>query len=154
MLTSFLSQAQGQERQKEGQAEHDASHAAAKLGNYSVSSSGAVTKDNPDRSAGQWNQTVGAAKESLGGLVGSQSLKQSGRQQNLEGQQQEAQGQLTDFAAGVGNRVQGAVGGAVAGFTGDQEGQKHYEQLHAEGKTRQRGAEYDIQKEADARQDL
>jgi hypothetical protein len=77
-------------------------------------------------------------------------LKQSGRQQNLEGREQEAKGQLSDFGSGVGNRVQGTVGSAVAGLTGDREGQAHYDQLHAEGKTRQRGAEHDIQKQAEA----
>jgi uncharacterized protein YjbJ (UPF0337 family) len=137
-----------------------------------------VTKDDPNRSEGSWNQTVGSVKEAAGGLVGSevslllpapaachlptrptantdyslitQSLKQSGRQQNLEGQQQEAAGQVSDFASGVGNRVSGAVGGAVADITGDRSAQAEYQQQHDVGKTQQRGAEYDIQKQADA----
>ncbi|CRK23322.1 hypothetical protein BN1708_018021, partial [Verticillium longisporum] len=95
-------------------------------------------KDDPDRAAGSWNQTVGSAKEAVGGLVGSQNLKEQGRQQNLEGQQQEAKGQVNDFASGVGNRLQGSVGGAVAGLTGDKSGQQHYQDLHDTGKTQQR----------------
>lgn len=79
-----------------------------------------------------------------------QSLKSAGRQQNLEGQQQEAKGQLSDFGSGIANRAQGTVGGAVASMTGDKSGQAHYDQMRAEGKTQQRGAEYDIQKQAEA----
>ena len=77
-------------------------------------------------------------------------MKQSGRQQNLEGQQQEAKGQVSDFGSGIGNRVQGTVGGAVAGLAGDREGQAHYDQLRAEGKTQQRGVEHDLQKKGEA----
>ena len=79
-----------------------------------------------------------------------QNLKQAGRQQNLEGQQQEAKGQLNDFGSGLAGRAQGAIGSAVSGLTGDQAGHAHYEQMRAEGKTQQRGAEHDIQKQAEA----
>ena len=81
---------------------------------------------------------------------GTQSLKSAGRQQNLEGQQQEAKGQLNDLSSGIGSRIQGTVGGAVAGATGDSEGQAHYDQMRAEGKTQQRGVEHDLQKQAEA----
>lgn len=50
----------------------------------------------------------------------------------------------------MGDRVQGTVGGAVAGLTGDRSGQEHYEELHDKGKTQQRGAEHDISKQAEA----
>jgi hypothetical protein len=79
-----------------------------------------------------------------------QSLKSSGRQQNLEGQQQEAKGQIHDYGHGMGDRVQGTVGSAVAGVTGDKSGQEHYEALHDKGKTQQRGAEHDIQKQGES----
>ena len=82
--------------------------------------------------------------------LSSQSLKASGRQQNLEGQQQEAKGQLSDYGSGISNRAQGAVGSAISGITGDKDGQAHYEQMRAEGKTQQRGAEHDIIKQAEA----
>jgi len=93
---------------------------------------------------------AGSAKESIGGLIGNESLKNAGRQQNLEGQQQQARGQLSDFGSGIGDRVQGTVGGAVAGLTGDKSGQAHYESLHDEGKTKQRGVEAELQKQAEA----
>lgn len=73
-----------------------------------------------------------------------QSLKSAGRQQNLEGQQQEAKGQLNDLGLGMASRVQGVVGGAVASLTGDKAGQEHYDKMRAEGKSQQRGAEHDI----------
>ena len=53
-------------------AEQEASHTAAKLGPYTASTSGAVTKDDPNRSQGAWNQTVGSGKEFVGGLIGSE----------------------------------------------------------------------------------
>ncbi|GFP52651.1 hypothetical protein ACSS6W_003263 [Trichoderma asperelloides] len=143
-------QAKGEIRQDKAKAEYDASQATAKLPGGTISSTGAFAKDDPNRTEGSWNQTIGSAKETLGGLIGNESLKQAGRQQNLEGQQQEAKGQLHDYGHGMGDRVQGTVGGAVAGLTGDKEGQAHYEELHDKGKTQQRGAEHDIQKQAEA----
>ncbi|KXH59823.1 hypothetical protein CNYM01_05400 [Colletotrichum nymphaeae SA-01] len=148
---STADQNKGEAKQDKAQLEHDASHATAKVPGFTATAGG-VTKDDPDRAGGSWNQTVGSAKETVGGLVGSENLKQQGREQNLEGQQQEAKGQLNDYTSGIGNRVQGTIGGAVAGLTGDKAGQAHYEGLHDTGKTQQRGAEHDIQKQAEARQ--
>ena len=83
--------------------------------------------------------------------MSAQNLKQAGRQQNLEGQQREAAGQLSDYGSGISDRATGAVGGAVSSLTGDREAQRQYEQQHDLGKTRQRGAEVDIQKQAEAK---
>lgn len=76
-----------------------------------------------------------------------QDLKRQGQQQNAQGKAQEAQGQLSDYGSGVTNRVTGAVGGAVAGITGDREAQVKAQEQHDVGKTQQRGAEADIQKQ-------
>lgn len=84
--------------------------------------------------------------------MNAQDLKAQGRQQNLEGQSQEAKGQLNDYSSGIGGRVQGTVGGAIAGLTGDKSGEQHYKDMHDEGKTRQRGAEHDIIKQGEAGQ--
>ncbi|KAK4219121.1 putative cruciform dna recognition protein [Rhypophila decipiens] len=143
-------QAEGKAKQEKADAEYDASHATAKLGPVTVTTSG-VTKDHPDRSAGSWNQTVGSAKEAAGGLVGSESLKQSGREQNREGQEQEAAGQVSDLASGTADRVTGTVGSAVAGLTGDRAKKAEYQKQHDTGKTQQRGVEHDLNKEAEAR---
>jgi len=140
-------QREGQAKKDKAELENDVSHATAKVGPYSASTSGAVTKDDPNRSEGSWNQTVGSAKESFGGLVGAEGLKRSGQEQNAMGKEQEAKGQLTDFGSGVGNRVAGTVGGAVAGITGDRDAQLNAQQQHDIGKTQQRGAEADIQKQ-------
>jgi hypothetical protein len=80
-----------------------------------------------------------------------QSLKQAGRDQNRAGQEQEARGQINDFTSGVGDRVTGALGSAAAGLTGDRAKQEEYQAKHDTGKTQQRGAEIDIQKQAEAR---
>jgi len=137
----------GEAKKDKASVEHDLSHATAKVGNLSASTSGAVTVDDPNRSKGSWNQTVGSGKEMLGNLTGAEGLKQEGRQQNLEGQGQEAQGQLNDLGEGFANRVSGAVGGAVAGLTGERDAQIRAQQQHDVGKTQQRGAEHDIRKQ-------
>lgn len=62
----------GEAKKTKAELENDASHATVKLPGISASSSGAVTKDDPNRQEGAWNQTVGSAKEALGGLVGSE----------------------------------------------------------------------------------
>ena len=77
-------------------------------------------------------------------------MKQAGREQNLAGQGQEARGQLSDLGKGIGDRAQGALGGAMAGLTGDRAAQEMYAAQHDEGKTRQRGVELDLDKQAQA----
>lgn len=145
-----ISQAKAEQTKNQAEAERDVSGAAAKAGPFTVSSSGAATKDNPDRTQGSWDQTIGSGKETVGNLIGNESLKHEGRDQNLKGQGQEAQGQLSDFGTGVSSRVQGAVGGAAASLTGDRARQEEYADMHDEGKTRQRGAELDMNKTAGA----
>jgi len=142
--------AQGQIKQNKAEAENDASHAAAKAGPFTLSSTGAVAKDNTDRTDGSWNQTVGAAKEAVGGLVGAEGLRQEGIQQNREGKGQEAAGQLNDLGKGLQDRVGGTVGGIVAGVTGNTAAQGEYQKQHDTGKTLQRGVEADLQKQADS----
>ena len=139
-------QTAGADKRDEAKIKDDASHATAKAGPYTVSASG-VARDDPQRSEGSWNQTIGSAKESLGGLVGAEGLRQEGREQNRQGQGQEAQGQLSDLGGGVTDRVKGAVGGAAHGVTGNREEQARYQDMHDKGKTMQRGVEADMQKQ-------
>ena len=75
-------------------------------------------------------------------------MKKSGREQNLEGQQQEAKGQLNDLGSGMADRVSGTLGSAVAGVTGNKAASAEYQKQHDTGKAQQRGAEHDIQKQA------
>lgn len=65
-------QAQGQARKEQGKAEHDLSHATAKVPGGAVSGSGAAVSDDPNRTQGSWNQTMGSAKEAVGGLLGNE----------------------------------------------------------------------------------
>jgi uncharacterized protein YjbJ (UPF0337 family) len=147
-LTLF--QAQGENRKTAAEVEKEASHTAAKAGPFTVSASGGVAQDDPNRTQGSWNQNMGAAKEAIGGFVGAEGLKQEGIQQNREGKGQEAQGQMSDLGKGVHDRVGGTVGGAVAGLTGNAAQKAEAQKQHDEGKARQRGVEADLQKEADA----
>lgn len=82
----------------------------------------------------------------LGNAIGNENLRRTGIEQNQEGKAQEAKGQLSDLGQGIGDRVTGSVGSAVAGLTGNREDQQKYADIHDEGKTRQRGAELDIEK--------
>ncbi|KAF2822118.1 hypothetical protein CC86DRAFT_458629 [Ophiobolus disseminans] len=144
---STTDQVQGDQKKATAHAEKDLSHATAKAGPFAVSSSGGVAKDNPDRTAGSWNQNVGAAKEALGGFVGAEGLKQEGIRQNQEGKGQEAAGQVNDLGKGIGDRVGGTIGGAVAGLTGNQAQKAEAQRQHDEGKARQRGVEADLQRQ-------
>lgn len=65
-------QAKGEVRQDKAHAEYDASQAAVKLPGGTISSTGAYAKDDPNRTEGSWNQTLGSAKETLGGLIGNE----------------------------------------------------------------------------------
>ena len=81
-------------------------------------------------------------------MVGSEDLRRSGVDQNAAGKSQEAKGQLSDYGSGMADRASGAVGGAVAGLTGDRAKQQEMADKHDQGKTLQRGAEADIDKKA------
>lgn len=84
-------------------------------------------------------------------MLGSENLKQSGKEQHDQGVGQKAAGQLYDYAAGIGNRVARAVNSAISAVMGDQQGQASAERQHDTGKTLQRGVETEAQQEADAR---
>jgi uncharacterized protein YjbJ (UPF0337 family) len=146
MLT--VSQRNADTKRATADAEHDLSHTAAKAGPFTVSPSGGVAKDDPNRTAGSWNQTVGSAKEAVGGLVGAEGLRQEGVRQNEEGKGQEAEGQVKDLGKGLHDRVGGTIGGAVAGLTGNAAQQSEAQRQHDDGKARQRGVEADLQKQA------
>lgn len=73
----------------------------------------------------------------IGGLVGAEGLKQEGQRQNAEGKQQEAAGQVNDYGKGISDRVQGTIGGAVAGLTGNRADEAKYQAQHDQGKTQQ-----------------
>lgn len=150
-INKTLTQGQtaGENKKAEADLKNDASHAGANIGGYSVSASG-VAQNDPNRSAGSWNQTLGSGKETLGNLLGNESLKQQGAQQNQEGKEQEAKGQLNDLGSGIADRVSGTVGGAVAGITGNQADKAKFEAQHDQGKTQQRGVEADLDKQARA----
>ena len=69
---STTDQQAGQNKQDKARLENDASHAAVSGLGFSASSSGAVTKNDPNRQEGSWNQTIGSGKEMVGNLVGSE----------------------------------------------------------------------------------
>ncbi|EAW09953.1 CsbD family protein [Aspergillus clavatus NRRL 1] len=140
-------QAQGEATQNQGQAQHAASHETAKLGPVSADPhTGAAAKDNSNRTAGAWDQTIGSAKESVGNLIGNENLRREGQEQNASGKAQEAKGQLQDWGEGVSDRAKGAFGSAGAALKGDRTEEEKWRDVHDEGKVRQRGAEADMEK--------
>ncbi|KAF2858428.1 hypothetical protein K470DRAFT_259842 [Piedraia hortae CBS 480.64] len=130
----------GANKQHEANIKDSASHAGTSAGGFAIGPTG-VAKENPDRQEGSWDQTLGSAKEAIGGLVGADGLKQQGTQQRTEGEAKQASGELSDLGAGVSDRVKGTLGGAAAGLTGDREKQLEYQTMHDQGKALQRGTE-------------
>jgi len=138
---------QGGTTKKQAETEQDASHTTAKVSPFTADpNTGAAAKADPGRSGGSWNQTVGAAKESIGNLIGNENLRQEGIRQNAEGKSQEAKGQVQDFSEGITKRVQGALGSVGAAITGDRESEARWRDIQDEGKAKHKGAEADILK--------
>jgi uncharacterized protein YjbJ (UPF0337 family) len=151
LTDAFSVQVEGESTKLQGETENANSHTIGRIGNISADpNTGAVAKDNEDRTSGSWNQTLGSAKESIGNLIGSENLRQQGINQNQQGKEQEAKGQLADLGAGIQNRAQGALGNVGAAVLGDRDQQAKYQDMHDEGKARQRGVEAELQKQADA----
>ncbi|CAL5867957.1 uncharacterized protein PFLUO_LOCUS2180 [Penicillium psychrofluorescens] len=127
--------------------EHAASHTTAKVGPFAADpNTGATAKDDPSRSNASWDQTVGSTKEAVGNMIGNESLRRAGVEQNAAGKEAEAKGQLKDWGQGIADRAQGTVGGIQAAVTGDREEEQKWRDMHDEGKVRQRGAEADMAK--------
>ena len=144
-----MSKDKGEAHKAEADTTKEGSHTVGKVGSLSFTPSGGISTDDPRRSQGQYDQTMGSAKETLGNLVGAEGLKKEGAEQNTRGKGTEAEGQLSDFGSGAADRAKGAFGGAVAGLTGDREAQQKYQMMHDDGKAGQRSAEMDIQKQAE-----
>jgi uncharacterized protein YjbJ (UPF0337 family) len=110
------------------------------------------SEEGPQRKqGGQWNQTIGATKEAVGGFFGAEQMKQEGREQNIRGQQQEAQGQVKNMVGGVADRVQGSVGSTVAGAMGNKDAQHKFDEQLESGKAALSSEQQNLQREADAR---
>ncbi|KAL2107076.1 hypothetical protein VUR80DRAFT_5716 [Thermomyces stellatus] len=137
-----------QQAKAKADTQHEASHSATKIGPFSVGGGGGVAQDNQQRREGRYDQTMGSVKEATGNLLGNQQMVNEGRRQNESGQGQEAKGQLKDLKEGAASRVQGALGGAVAGLTGDRAEQQRQADKHDEGKARQRGVEAEVNQQA------
>ncbi|MCJ1306829.1 hypothetical protein MMC25_000472 [Agyrium rufum] len=140
--------ANAQQSKDKAALEKDLSHSVGKVGPFAVSGSGGVSKDSTDRTEGSYNQTIGSGKEMLGNAIGADGLKKQGIQQNQEGKEQEAKGQLSDLGGGMADRITGTTGSAFAGLTGNRADQQRFAQQHDAGKTAQRSAEADIQRNA------
>jgi uncharacterized protein YjbJ (UPF0337 family) len=89
---------------------------------------------------------MGSTKEAIGNVIGNESLRRAGVEQNAAGKEQEAKGQLKDWGSGMQNRAQGTLGSIGAAVAGDREEEQKFRDMHDEGKARQRGAEADIAK--------
>lgn len=83
-------------------------------------------------------------------MIGNESLRRAGVEQNAAGKEQEAKGQLADFGQGIQDRAQGALGSIGAAVKGDREQEEKFRDIHDEGKVRQRGAEADMAKKQGA----
>lgn len=149
LIGSGGDQTKGQAKKDKAEVEHDISHTAAKGPGFTVTPSGAA-KDHPDVNQGKWDQTMGSAKEFAGGMIGSEGLKQQGRQQNVDGQEQEAAGQVKQGGQGIADRVTGTIGSAGASLLGNESAKAEYQEQRDSGKAAQRGVEAELQKKAEA----
>ncbi|KAK2731050.1 hypothetical protein FQN55_005160 [Onygenales sp. PD_40] len=113
---------------------------------------GSNTQDDKP-SNGTYDQTIGAAKQSLGSAIGNENLRRTGEEQNARGQDEQARMQAQQWGEGAADRVKGKVGEALSGprFGGSDEERmkaeaerREYKQLHQEGKAQQKEAERDI----------
>ncbi|EEH23587.1 hypothetical protein PABG_05798 [Paracoccidioides brasiliensis Pb03] len=121
---------------------------------------GTTSQDDKDKDTkpqppprGQYNQTVGSAKQTVGAAIGNDNLRKAGERQNAEGENQEARRQAHEWAEGAGDRVTGKVGELLSGpgFGGSDEDRmkaeaerRKFKQMHEEGKLQQKSAEEDI----------
>ncbi|KKY25109.1 putative mismatched base pair and cruciform dna recognition [Phaeomoniella chlamydospora] len=140
-----------QETHNKAEFEDTASHATAKVGPFTATPSG-VAKDSPDTTQGQTDQTIGSAKQAIGGVLGSENLKQSGENQVNKGKETEAKGELSDLANGTYDRVAGAASNIVSAVTGDREAQATSQDQHDSGKAKIRGVQAREQSKLDAQQ--
>lgn len=70
---SETQKAKGDMKQATARAEQAASHDASLRGpGFTTTTQGAAVRDDPARAEGKWNQTAGAAKQTAGGVVGSE----------------------------------------------------------------------------------
>merc|ERR1711939_711692 len=118
---------------------------------YINSGIAAVTGSAGDQAKADQYKTKGEAESDLShtaAKAGPFTISSSGAP--AKDNSQRTQGQLSDLGKGVSDRVQGAVGGAAAALTGDRAEQQRYADVHDEGKTRQRGVELDLDKQAAA----
>ncbi|KAK8125513.1 uncharacterized protein PG998_001272 [Apiospora kogelbergensis] len=146
---SSADKAQAEVKKDNAELEHDASKASVKVPGGAITSSG-IAKDNEDQMTGNMKQTGGSAKEFIGNLTGSESLKQQGRDLNKEGQGQEAKGILSQGYEGVKDRVGGTIGQGINSMLGNEGAAAEYQKQHDAGKTNQRGFEANIDKKAEA----
>jgi len=146
------SQSQGETRRDVGQDQVDASRTSAKIGPVTATAEGGVHVDSQKRTDGSWNQTLGSGKQFIGGVIGSDSLKQQGREQYDRGVQEEAEGRAQDYVQGVSDRVKGTIGTMTADLVGNPDAKAEYQRQHDDGKAGQRSVEDDLQREADSEQ--
>ncbi|ODH20993.1 hypothetical protein ACO22_05746 [Paracoccidioides brasiliensis] len=88
---------------------------------------GTTSQDDKDKDTkpqppprGQYNQTVGSAKQTVGAAIGNDNLRKAGERQNAEGENQEARRMKAEAE------------------------RRKFKQMHEEGKLQQKSAEEDI----------
>jgi indoleamine 2,3-dioxygenase len=102
----------------------------------------APSASSPPPPSGTYNQTIGSAKQSVGTLIGNESLRRQGEEQNEKGKEEEAARQVRDWGEGVGQRVKGKAGEVYSSMKPEEPGQEgvdrlKYKQMHDEGKAKQ-----------------
>jgi len=115
-----------------------------KFAGVTATKDGGVNVESKDRREGKWDENVGNLKSAVGGMVGSDNLKQSGEEQKSAGIAQQTVGQMKDFGEGLMDRAAGAANSAIGKLTGNKTSEAAGNAQKADGKAQQRSAEDDL----------
>ncbi|KAJ3847584.1 mismatched base pair and cruciform DNA recognition protein [Lentinula lateritia] len=81
------------------------------------------TSSEPSKLNGQYNSTMGTAKEAFGNAVGGDSWTQAGKEQHVQGEAEYNDAQAKEYANGTIDRVGGKIDSVVGAVTGDTQQQ-------------------------------
>ncbi|KAL0081644.1 hypothetical protein J3Q64DRAFT_1730717 [Phycomyces blakesleeanus] len=77
----------------------------------------------PSKTDAKKDQLIGDAKDTVGTMVGNESLQAKGQAQHNEGVVQETAANISGFVQGLSDQVQGTVTGAYNALTGNTTGE-------------------------------
>ncbi|KAJ3931946.1 MAG: hypothetical protein NXY57DRAFT_895184, partial [Lentinula lateritia] len=90
---------------------------------------------------GQYNSTMGTAKEVFGNTIGGDSWTQAGKEQHAQGEAEYKAAQAKEYANGTIDRAGGKIDTVVGALTGDEQKQFSGNIRHDKGQLQQKANE-------------